>query len=322
MLYYSNYIVLVLTMKLITEESLHRPEVLRWHKRMLERYAPPDYSALTIVLPCSAKKPYSKSKSHQKFMKHIKRGAGGKVGLVHEVIMTSPLGLVPRELERIYPAGHYDVPVTGHWSFEEKEISTGLMTDYIQKADTHVIAHVDGVYRDICSNLGIPLTKEKILSDESLADLESKIKSSLEGIDAPRVNRRIGGLKRVCDFQFGKGASEYLISGNPRINGYQVFCDDLQVGSINPRTGYLALSFKGGEFLRDFGSYIVTISFRPESNNIFSIGVVEADSKIRPGEEVVVLFEDEVVGVGKAVLNGDEMVIASKGLALVLRHRK
>ncbi len=46
------------------------------------------------------------SQSHKKFQRAI-------AGRAHELIITSPLGLVPRELECIYPAGHYDLPVTG-----------------------------------------------------------------------------------------------------------------------------------------------------------------------------------------------------------------
>ncbi|MFQ5974917.1 MAG: DUF5591 domain-containing protein [Candidatus Hydrothermarchaeales archaeon] len=310
-------------MRLITNESLRRPEVIRWHERIIQRYVPPEGIALAIILPCSARKPYSKSRSHRKFIKHIKRGAKGKLPLVHEVIMTSPLGIVPRELENVYPAKHYDVPVTGHWTYEEKEIAIRLLKDYIQKANARILAHVDGSYREICDSLHIPLTKENILSAESLNDLESKIKKTLEDFEVSKtIKRRIGDLKRLCDFQFGRGSSEHLISTNIRRKGYQIFSNDKQIASINPQTGYLALSIKGGELLRGFGSYIVSLSFRPETNNIFSIGIRDADPQVRPGDEVIVEYDGKVVGVGKAILNGNEMVRAIKGLAIVLRHRK
>ena len=309
-------------MRLISGESLRRPEVLRWHDRIVKRYTPPSGVAVTILLPCSAKKPYSKSRSHQKFIKHIKRGAKGKLGLVHEVILTSPLGIVPRELERVYPAAHYDVPVTGHWSFEEKEIVIRLLKDYIAKSDSKIIAHVDGAYREICDSLDILLTKEDILSEESLNDLESQVKKALEDSKPQQTSRQIEGLKKICDFQFGRGSNRYLISENVTKKAYQIFSDDEQIASINPRTGYLALSLKGGDLLSGFGRYIVSISFKPEGNNIFAIGVTDADPKIRPGDEVIVKYDDLVVGVGRAVLSGDEMVKATKGLTVVLRKRR
>ena len=34
-------------------------------------------------------------------------------------MVTSPLGLVPRDLEEVWPAGHYDIPVTGDWTRDE-----------------------------------------------------------------------------------------------------------------------------------------------------------------------------------------------------------
>jgi archaeosine synthase len=40
-----------------------------------------------------------------------------------------------------------------------------------------------------------------------------------------------------------------------------------------------------------------------------------------PRDEVVILRNDEVVGVGKAVLSGDEMKKAIKGVGVRVRHR-
>ena len=59
------------------------------------------------------KKTYRLSKSHGQFLRAI-----GSTGC-HEVMMTSPLGLVPKDLEDVWPAANYDVPVTGDWSSDE-----------------------------------------------------------------------------------------------------------------------------------------------------------------------------------------------------------
>ena len=94
-------------MRANSAESLQRAEVRRFAERVIIRYIPPK-TDVAVLLPCSAKKPYSLSQSHRKFQAAI-------AGRAHELIVTSPLGLVPRELECVYPAGHYDVPVTGYW---------------------------------------------------------------------------------------------------------------------------------------------------------------------------------------------------------------
>lgn len=54
-----------------SEESLYRPEAVRWRQRM-EIMKPLE---TRVLLPCSMKKPYSNSKSHQKFRK-VTRSSG------------------------------------------------------------------------------------------------------------------------------------------------------------------------------------------------------------------------------------------------------
>ncbi|MGB9926805.1 MAG: DUF5591 domain-containing protein, partial [Methanosarcina sp.] len=103
-----------------TSEALSRIEVVRFAERIQERYIPPDLEIL-LLLPCSARKPYSTSQSHQKFILSL----GKHRRFVHELILTSPLGIVPRELELTYPAAHYDTAVTGHWDEEEKAWVSG-----------------------------------------------------------------------------------------------------------------------------------------------------------------------------------------------------
>ena len=75
-----------------SEESLYRPEAVRWRQRM-EMMKP--LGDTVVLLPCSMKKPYSNSKSHQKFRK-ITRS-------FQELIVTSPFGICPRELENTFP---------------------------------------------------------------------------------------------------------------------------------------------------------------------------------------------------------------------------
>ena len=47
-----------------SDESLYRPEVVRWRDRMSMMQPLGD---VVVALPCSMKKPYSNSQSHQKF---------------------------------------------------------------------------------------------------------------------------------------------------------------------------------------------------------------------------------------------------------------
>ena len=93
-----------------SEESLYRPEAVRWRQRM-EIMKP--LGDTVVLLPCSMKKPYSNSKSHQKFRKLTRS--------FQELIVTSPFGICPRELENTFPIQSYDVSTTGSWSSDEIE---------------------------------------------------------------------------------------------------------------------------------------------------------------------------------------------------------
>ena len=58
---------------LITGSSdFTRPEVIRYQKLLMERFKIPDWNQIILILPCSAKKPYSESKSHRLFSQAIK----------------------------------------------------------------------------------------------------------------------------------------------------------------------------------------------------------------------------------------------------------
>ncbi|MFX0184181.1 MAG: DUF5591 domain-containing protein, partial [Candidatus Hodarchaeota archaeon] len=109
------------TLHCTDETDLNRPEVTRFRERIRTRYFPTSETLGLIFLPCSAKKPYSQSRSHQFFYNIIRRNLKRKRHLIDEVILTSPLGVVPRNLEYTYPAAHYDIPVTGDWNDIEKK---------------------------------------------------------------------------------------------------------------------------------------------------------------------------------------------------------
>src|SRR3989449_8712918 len=61
-------------------ESLTRPEIVRFRRRIRERYAKPPSSRVLVLLPCSARKPYSRSRSHRRVPPAAFGGAGPSCG--------------------------------------------------------------------------------------------------------------------------------------------------------------------------------------------------------------------------------------------------
>jgi len=57
----------------------------------------------------------------------------GNSAAVHEVMVTVPLGVVPRELERFHPVAGYDLAVTGDWSRDEVAILHDDLRAYLER---------------------------------------------------------------------------------------------------------------------------------------------------------------------------------------------
>ena len=81
------------------------------------------------------------------------------------------------------------------------------------------------------------------------------------------------------------------------------------------------LNLAGGEILKDLNINVVNIDFDLETNTVFAPGIRKADYNIIPNDEVVVVKDDEVVGVGKAILTGREMEQCNNGIGVKIKHR-
>lgn len=310
-----------------TSESLNRVEITRFAQRVLERYNPPDLDTL-VLFPCSAKKPYSISNSHQKFINAL----GKNRKFVHEVIITSPMGIVPRELELMYPAAHYDTPVTGHWDLEERAWVGGCLRRYLQKNKyKNIIAHVHGAYREICesvsSELGIEFiytADDGVTAQSSLRKLDETVSSLDNEKKRSSEMAKLDLIRAAADYQFGNGAGKMLVTDKTIIKApfpkFQVF-EGRQLATLIPQYGTIALTIDGGMRLSKLPGYKVKIGdFTPHSS-ILAPGILDAFPDIRPNDEVIV-ENDNFIGVGRALMSGWEMKECKKGIAVELRHSK
>ncbi|MGZ7096258.1 MAG: PUA domain-containing protein, partial [Methanobacterium sp.] len=119
--------------------------------------------------------------------------------------------------------------------------------------------------------------------------------------------------------------ADTLIPDNVKVIGRfnrRLMVDGKQIATLHFDNGFYSLNLEGGKILKDIGVKWVKIGFDLKTNTLFSPGVEDAHDDIIPKDEVVVLKDDYVVGVGKAVLSGDEMKRAVKGVAVKIRHRK
>ncbi|MBS7287897.1 MAG: DUF5591 domain-containing protein [Candidatus Freyarchaeota archaeon] len=318
----------------IGPESYYKPSIERFRTRVATRYTPPKSVAAVLLLPCSARKPYSSSHSHRLFRKVVvEAGVKG----VCEGIVTSPLGLVPRELEEVYPAAHYDIPVTGEWDQEEIKIAAECVANYLNKFpdDCPVIAHLNGGYLQACKKAS-EISGREIIYTEVEGSLTSppslsSLKSTLLRFSKQEC-REIDHLKEVfrktADYQFGLGAGEKLspdsATAKTRARGEKILYDGkVLLAHISPSTGFVVPTLEGGSRLASFSHWVLFKGELIKGSSVMVPGVEDADPQIRPGDIVFVLDSSkELVGIGEAILSGEEMSKLSRGVAVKLKHVK
>ena len=310
-----------------TSEALTRSEVVRFAKRVQERYVPPEKDIL-LLLPCSARKPYSTSLSHSKFI----RAMGRNRKYVQELILTSPMGIVPRELEIVYPAAHYDTTVTGYWDAEERKWVESCLEDFLSKHQyKHILAHVDGEYKEICEEVARKTGIEFIYTAEGSCTTGvslKKLEAALNEIDTEPLRKgdwRKDTLRGIADYQFGAGAGKLLVQETDRIKApypkHQIFAGKNQIATLVPQYGSLALGLEGVKRIIEMEKYIVHIDDFVPKGSILAPGITDADPDIRPLDEVIVVGK-KAIGVGRAFMSGDEMKRSVRGIAVDMRHIK
>ena len=310
-----------------TNDSMVRPEVKRFQERVIQRYEKPPSARILLLLPCSAKKPYSFSKSHKLFRERILNLDNPFV--VHEVILTSPLGLVPRELELTYPASTYDTAVTGYWDENEKKMIRTLLQQYIQKNiyDT-VIMHIPSQMQEFVATLltnPISTCINTPTSTESLDELSNVLQKTTQIYKRGESSQRVyENIKALAYYQMSKPLAEQLLK-DCTIKGkypYQkIMQKNRQLGMLTEERGLISLTMEGGERLVDAEHYWIEIfdDFTLKGS-VFAPGVKNADESIRIGDEVIIRKNMTLCGVGVALMNGKEMIESRHGEAVKIRH--
>jgi archaeosine synthase len=235
---------------------------------------------------------------------------------------------------------HYDIPVTGEWDAEETEIAVHALTAHMKKFDesTVVVAHISGGYLGIVKNAEDSLKQTLIYTS---SDASATSGASLDLLDETLRDMRelvLGGehrrtdledtLRATADFQFGLGAGELLVPEGAGLRGklYRtVICqiNKEQVCAYNAASGMLSLTLAGARRIADLRQNWVRFEGKEvKGGSIFAVGVREADSGIRPGDEVIVIDKsDHVVAVGRSEMSGKEMCEFEKGRAVTIRHK-
>jgi 7-cyano-7-deazaguanine tRNA-ribosyltransferase len=158
--------------------GLVRPEVVQHRKRLAERYSPPNDVEILLLMPQTQSKPFHKAKEFRKNEKLLKKILKTDLSKVHVCFYTAPFGIVPIELDEVYPLSQHEValPLDG----ETIAYVVNNATEYINRTNYKTIILVNdpnnwnykllNACKKVCKQKHI---KFKALNMESLGSMKA-----------------------------------------------------------------------------------------------------------------------------------------------------
>lgn len=274
------------------EESLNRPIVRRYEKRLLNRYPFGERKALIEYEECA--KPYNRFLLLE------------DVNETDQAVINSPFGPVPIELDEIYPIAQSLFPDITDRALEEHRAEQ--MERFRSTYDF-----------EVCRSGETSLRSEGEVSDRSIDEYDhNRVKAVID------YQFGAGVWKVILDGEVDLTKSR----GTGKIRTVSV--DREHVLSMRASDGFFTLKPAGaGRLIRSLNPprfrVVVneeSVPFNREGKNVFCKFVIDCDPDIRPMEEVMVVDEsDDLVAVGRAVLTRDEMLSFDQGMAVKIRER-
>ncbi len=88
--------------------GLSRPEIVHYRNRLSQRYTPPADAKVLLLVPQTRNKPFHKAPEFKK-IRQLLRGLGQELALqVHVCVYAAPFGVVPLELDEVYPLSQHE----------------------------------------------------------------------------------------------------------------------------------------------------------------------------------------------------------------------
>jgi 7-cyano-7-deazaguanine tRNA-ribosyltransferase len=276
-------------------ETLLRPAISRYRKRLLTRYERP---AKVLVELEELNKPYSRYcadelRKLEDFDAHI--------------VVKSTFGPVPIELDEMYPVAQSLAPENRDL---ESVVSTGAFFEWFY------------------SNLGYEMKLK--WSPEETRDIFKRFPARKRfDLDTQRV-KAVADMQ----FGLGAGLALTdgqleLVKSKTTGKIRNVLLDGKHVLSMRAHDGFFTLKAEGAKLLHMTFSkpalrIVVnedSVQFNREGKNVMAKFVKECDDGLRPGDEVLIVDEkDRLVAVGRTRMNRQEMLAWDRGVAVEVRE--
>ncbi len=305
-------------------ETAVRPEISRFHERVLSRY-PFKTTDTIIIVPDIGERPFSDTAST--IIAEVRKRKPEEVLLM----FLTPMGVIPWELEHVHPAQQC--------IFSK---SVDPVTLNISKKRLQEILEIITFNKIVWFERESPTNQlSKGLSDQynlTKTTTASETITAIENLDSERSDWYIRKLRAVLMYQWGENAGDIankegiqVVFSRSTGKIRHVTLEDEIIFTVVPTTGLLTPTFKGGEILLHTNidsTFLVTMEkdaaeFVAKGRSALAKFVKNASSKLKAGEEVLVVDnESNLLGVGRTLLSGVEMLVFNRGVAVNIRHSR
>jgi len=167
--------------------DLARPEVVRYRKKLTERYSPPKEAEILLLTPQTRTKPFSKSKQYKPITKLLQNTFKQHQNKIHTCFYAAPFGIIPIELDEIYPLSQHET--TQPLDKETIEYVTTQTANYIKNTNYKTIILINdpenwnktilNTLKKTCKNKNIKLKHVNIKEKQAKTTL-TKLKKILQ----------------------------------------------------------------------------------------------------------------------------------------------
>ncbi|MHA1906463.1 MAG: tRNA-guanine transglycosylase, partial [Candidatus Thorarchaeota archaeon] len=243
----------------------------------------------------------------------------------------TPMGVIPWELEHVFPAQQSIFPASLDPVTHANAVSR--VTNFLQLVESQNIiwagrsTPINEIYSDLNEAFEI----------EYVDGVEKGI-AQIQGDDIDNEGWPKRKLEAIFSFQWGISGEKILNSKGFNVDLSRktgkirhVKDNDEILFTLVPTTGLLTPTYKGGQALLEAGlskDYTVVVDddsaeYVMKGKSALAKFIVSANSELRAGEEVLLMDKKgSLLATGRTLLTGSEMLSFNRGVAVIPRHRE
>ncbi len=305
-------------------ETARHPALIRFHKKLMDRY-PYRKTETLVMIPSSGSRPFSDT--DPTIISEARKRRPEELIL----LFVTPMGAIPWELEHVHPAQQCLFPDRiDEFTMQSAQKRLQQFIDSIS-FKSGVWLSRDAPADRLLEGINALVSIDRVTSASGVKEKLPEPESEIEDWTIRKMNALLSvqwGITQVSrmnvdsmDFTFSRATGKIR----------HVSRDGEILFTVVPSTGLLTPTYKGGLEILSVGvheDYIVKMDedaaeFVAKGKSALAKFVAHASSELRAGEEVLVVdTEGDLLGVGKAILSGSEMMAFNRGVAVAIRHSK